>query len=895
MIPLKLRLRNFMCYREEQTLDFGGIHLACLAGDNGHGKSALLDAMTWALWGRARGDRDDELIALGETEMWVELEFGLAGQRYRVWRQRSRKGRGQSDLHFYVWHSGASTLSGAERSRRALAERPSGDASFDSVRQTAPDSAQDAHALEDGDWQLLDDGGLRERQMQIIRTLRMEYDTFVNSAFLLQGRADSFTVKTASERKQILADILGLSRYDLYEQRAKEEAQARKDGAARITGEIAGFDLELGRRAEYNARLQAARASAAAAATLLKSAEVEQGKARLAVQERQAQARQLADLRGRLARAERDLAEGRSQLGAAQARLTQFEAVLAQRDEIEAGWAELQRARGDDAAWNARLLRHTQISEQFSRARLAVDQARLTLEAEHRRLADREAELGRKAAAGQEQAAVLAEAGAILARLAEHQARRDAVAAELREIGERAAGLKVESDRLKVEGQAVRDKIDMMGASEAAACPLCQQPLGPDHRDRMLADFAAEREELARRYRADQVELKALDKHRSALEAEDADLARELRARDARQRQAVQAEAAVAEGEAAATEQARIAAQGTELAARLAAGDYAPAERAELAKVQAALAEIGYNAASHAAIRARTEQLELFDARYQRQLLPALDGLADARARVDALASQQARREAELAEDHAEAERLAAAVADLTQLEAALRQADADVERAAQTERRARLEEGAAIQQINALAALEERRAARLADLDRVNAELSLYTQLREAFGKKGVQAMIIESAIPEVEAEANRLLARMSEGRMSLRLETQREKVTGGVAETLDIIISDELGARAYEMFSGGESFRANLALRIAISKLLARRAGAQLQTLVIDEGFGSQDSQGRSLVVEAINSIQNDFERVIVITHIDELKDLFPARIDVVKTANGSRVNIA
>ena len=48
--------------------------------------------------------RDDELIALGEIEMWVELEFGLGPQRYRVWRQRSKKGRGQSDLHFYIWN-----------------------------------------------------------------------------------------------------------------------------------------------------------------------------------------------------------------------------------------------------------------------------------------------------------------------------------------------------------------------------------------------------------------------------------------------------------------------------------------------------------------------------------------------------------------------------------------------------------------------------------------------------------------------------------------------------------------------------------------------------------------------------------------------------------------------
>ena len=143
---------------------------------------------------------------------------------------------------------------------------------------------------------------------------------------------------------------------------------------------------------------------------------------------------------------------------------------------------------------------------------------------------------------------------------------------------------------------------------------------------------------------------------------------------------------------------------------------------------------------------------------------------------------------------------------------------------------------------------------------------------------------MIIESAIPEIEVEANRLLQRMSEGRMNLRLETQREKVSGGgVIETLDIIIADELGARPYEMFSGGESFRANLALRIALSNLLARRAGAQLQTLVVDEGFGSQDARGLGLVVETLNSIKDDFQLILVISHIEELKDQFGARIDV------------
>ncbi len=876
MIPHKLRLQNFMCYREEQSLDFSGIHLACLAGDNGHGKSALLDAVTWALWGQARARRDDELVTLGETEMWVEFEFGMAGLRYRIWRQRSSQGRGRSDLHFYVWNSaaGIEPLGG-------LGVRP------------AKASTPELHS-ENGEWQLLDEGGLRERQAQIIRVLRMDYETFTNSAFLLQGRADSFTVKTASERKQILADILGLGRYDQYEARAKEEVTACKNQAARLEGELAAIDRDLDRRAEHEARLRSTRVAATEAAQALHAAEAEQARGRLVLQERRAQRRQLEDLRGRLARAERDLKAGRDELKTAADRLAGIEGVLAQRVEIEAGWAALQAAREEERVWGQRLIQHTQISERVARARMAVEQVRLGLESDRRRLSERHEESGRKVAAGVKQAEVLAEVQHVLAELAVQQTRRAALAAEVREVAEWAAALQADNQRLKAAGQLIDEKVALLSEAADARCPLCGQPLGEDHRDRVIADLNAEKDGLAERWHANQVELKTLAGRKAALEAEDAELVRVLRVWDARQRQAAQAESVVAEGEAAAEEQARLFGQIAELAGRLAAGNYAADERGALASLEAELVGVGYEGAGHEAIRARLAEIEPFAARYQRQLLPALDGVDEARGRVGTLVAQVARRAAELVDDQAEAARLTTLLADLPQLEAVLAQADAQVERAAQAERRARQEEGAAMQRLDALAALAAQRVQRLAELDQVNAELGIYNELREAFGKRGLQAMIIESAIPEVEVEANQLLNRMTEGRMSLRLETQREKVTGGVAETLDILISDELGARAYEMYSGGESFRANLALRIAISKLLARRAGAQLQTLVIDEGFGSQDTQGRALLVEAINSIQHDFERIIVITHIEELKDLFPARIDVVKTASGSRVSI-
>jgi exonuclease SbcC len=154
---------------------------------------------------------------------------------------------------------------------------------------------------------------------------------------------------------------------------------------------------------------------------------------------------------------------------------------------------------------------------------------------------------------------------------------------------------------------------------------------------------------------------------------------------------------------------------------------------------------------------------------------------------------------------------------------------------------------------------------------------------------------MIIEAAIPEIEEEANQVLSRMTDGRMHLRFETQREKVTGGVKETLDIRIADELGTRDYGTFSGGEAFRVNFAVRLALSRLLARRAGAQLRTLFIDEGFGTQDTQGRERLVEAIHAIQDEFDLILVITHIEELKEAFPARIEVTKTDSGSQVELA
>ncbi|MEK7433955.1 MAG: SbcC/MukB-like Walker B domain-containing protein, partial [Cyanobacteriota bacterium] len=185
--------------------------------------------------------------------------------------------------------------------------------------------------------------------------------------------------------------------------------------------------------------------------------------------------------------------------------------------------------------------------------------------------------------------------------------------------------------------------------------------------------------------------------------------------------------------------------------------------------------------------------------------------------------------------------------------------------------------------------------AEKLEQIKKIDYEIRIHKELVLAFGKNGIQSVIIENVIPEIENVANRLLNKITEGRMNITFTTKKElKSSDKVNETLDIYISDELGTRSYELYSGGEAFRVNFAIRLALSKVLARRSGLKLKTLVIDEGFGTQDSKGISRLIEAINIISSDFEKILIITHMNELKEAFPIRIEVFKTIHGSEIRV-
>ena len=320
-------------------------------------------------------------------------------------------------------------------------------------------------------------------------------------------------------------------------------------------------------------------------------------------------------------------------------------------------------------------------------------------------------------------------------------------------------------------------------------------------------------------------------------------------------------------------------------------GRFAVDEQGELKALRQEIGSLGYDAETHGRLYQEMQRLEPLRETHSR-LVEALKSLPTEEESAQRSRELFCRLQEELRGSRERLEARSADLEELPGLEAALAAREVEVRRLEDRHSELSRLQGELQAQVRRVADLELQMSAKESLLKSLRDEEGVYRELVEAFGKRGIQAMLIETALPQVEEEANALLGRMTDNRMHVKLETQRQRRSGRgePIETLEIRISDELGPRSYELFSGGEAFRINLALRIALSKVLAHRKGAPLPTLFIDEGFGTQDAPGRERILDVINAIERDFEKIIVITHLQDLKDAFQARIEVQKNEDGS-----
>ena len=170
--------------------------------------------------------------------------------------------------------------------------------------------------------------------------------------------------------------------------------------------------------------------------------------------------------------------------------------------------------------------------------------------------------------------------------------------------------------------------------------------------------------------------------------------------------------------------------------------------------------------------------------------------------------------------------------------------------------------------------------------------KLDDYNAIIHAFSKNGIQSYIIENVLPEIEDEINLLLSELTNDKISIQFITTKETKAKTSIDTLDIVVTDGNTSRKYETFSGGEKFRIDFASHVGLARFLARRSNSALGFFILDENLGSQDETAKAIFAQCISKMTKYFEQIMVITHIDDIKDSFTHRIEINKDINGSHV---
>jgi exonuclease SbcC len=856
MIPVKLKMRNFMCYRDNvPPLVFDGLHLACLSGDNGNGKSAIIDAMTWALWGKARASSDDDLIHTTQTEMEVEFDFTIGQQLYRILRKRSRPKR--------LGSSG----------KPALELQISTDNGFRPITGNT----------------------IAQTQQKIVDVLHMDYDTFINSAYLRQGHADEFTRQAPAKRKEVLGNILGLSLYDELEEQAKEMGKQQETEKLQLESTIKDINAELAQKPTYEAELEQAQILLSRIGEKTQERETSLNELKQKKEALESKKAQLDELVAHISNSTRDLERWDEQARQHHSRIKEYEEVISRRDTIKEGHAQFVAARKINEELERKFRQSVNLERQRTQLETKITGAGHELTQQHALVKQRITDLEARVQKLPELKNQLNQVQVEIHRLAESEAALRQKEQAVQEVQAQVNYLESENTRLESEIGKLAEKLELLSSQTEAKCPLCETELTREGLVLIASKYTDEKQGKSDLLKSNQADLAQKQKELSVLQNKKIHLESGLNQEKTKaQSQAGITMKEIAEIEEADKQLAGLRKSLDDIEQHLAKKDFAVAEQEILEAIETELANLNYDADKHEQARQQLSQLEPYE--HDERKLEEAERLINQEKEAVSRAQEavQALRDS-IKLDNQKKETLTADLTRLPQLRSELIEAETEYHNLTAQRSQAQEMLGSVKAKIQRCAELEIKKQEKEGQLSRVSREENIYTELAKAFGKTGIQALLIEMALPEIESEANRLLGRMTDNRMHVKLETQRETKKGSVQETLDINIADELGTRNYEMFSGGEAFRINFAIRIALSRLLARRAGAPLPTLIIDEGFGTQDSTGMGKLKEAINSIQEDFNKILVITHMDELRDAFPSHIDVTKTAEGSTIVVS
>lgn len=1007
MIPLKLTLKNFLSYRQA-TLDFRGLHTACICGANGAGKSSLLEAITWVIWGKSRAISDDDLVNSGEKMVRVDFEFISNQQIYRIIRNRS-KGK-TSGLDFQV--------------------------------QT-----------EEGHFITLTAKGIKDTQKEIISALKLDYDTFVNSAYLRQGRADEFMLRKPNERKQILADLLKLDQYEELANQAKDLSKQFKGQAEQLTASLVPMEEKL----EQRLILEQEKASLTTEIKVLQQLQ-EQDQANLVSlqgieHKRQTWEQQVNSQQIQAQKAKVYCGEMEQEIINIKQQLQKLEQLLNKETEMELEYQNFLQLQAQEELLSNQFTEYQQLQEQKKqleqkllqqeneiKLQLRQSQTRLEnltqqepeissilskqdkIKADFANLKDYREKLEKLDQVQHQVSPLLKQRQVLindLARVEEKlklklenlrvnslelstqmaqvpQKRNDffTVKTQLEELdkkrnykqrvqekGEDKKALKnklIENQKhCEKQLQELHQKLVLLQNPDVL-CPLCEQELDENYRHKVIHKTQNQHDEIQHQFWLIEEQLTVCERELITLREEYGNLNQELASYDTLQQKLGQLEAQLERMDEVYDQLQQIETELEELERDLTLQNYAQDLKIELQQLENTIQNLDYNEQTHALIRQGEKNLRYVEFE-QRKIDDAFRRLEKINQEKPVLLEEVSQLQNSLTQLHQNSsikqdiEGINIKIQDLgydlnqhNLIRQSLRQNQtlplryqelqkgkeeypllqnnlqqrqgkltqsindqqdiikqvnflkeqmtnftdnrkeiSELEGKIQ-ERRHKLnglfsQQGQLEQSLLQLTELREQYQQNQTDLKEINKQYRIYQELAIAFGKNGIQALMIENLLPHLEAQTNQILSRLTGNQLHVQFLTQKasksslsSKKETKFIDTLEIIIADANGTRSYETYSGGEAFRINFSIRLALAKLLAQRAGTALQLLIIDEGFGTQDGDGCEKLIAAINAISSDFACILAVTHLPQFKEAFETRIEISKTEEGSQIKI-
>ena len=870
MRPLRLELSAFGPYAGTEILDFsdlGAARLFLICGPTGAGKSTILDAMCFALYGETSGgSRQAKTLRSGyaapDVLTRVVFDFALGEKKYRATRipeQMRKSKRGDGEV-FQKTEASLCELNEDGSEGRLIAAK--------NVKEEAE--------------KLLGVGLSQFRQIILIP----------------QGDFRKLLLAESKERQEIMQQLFHTERYGrlvrVLSERARAANAAFQEAETQIHAklELAGAEDETAlaaQKEETEKRLAAASDAAEAAAA-------EQAR----VRKEYDAAKTLADAYGRLAAAEQAAAKLAVQKDAAQKAETEADRIAAAArmkdafEHLEQISADGRRRAGEQKAAE---MKAAALSAEFLKAketaRVLAESAPVYKEKETEKLRllqmkepAARVRAAEKAAAEAEAAAKKADAAAekaVAALVSEENAMKEA---------------KIASERVELlflQGQAA---VLARGLKDGEPCPVCGSLTHPAaaHSDIIPEEAEVEtkkKEALRAEKDAEAARARAEAARRDAEKA-----ARDLAA--ARASLAALYEQVPAEYRDGNAIEARAAALAGEIADYEAKSKKAAESTATLEK-NAALAQKEADTLLETVKKLREDYVsgkEILETRVREESFKSIDEFRTYFARIPEEKTLRQRITAYHAAVRAEADKIAAETKviagrekpDMAKWEAARKAADAARDTAAK-------EAATAAAQLDFLTKTADAVKKMKAEQEKNEAAHRLAGGLFETFSGKttgvDLERFVLGALLDDVTRAANERLRVMSGSRYELHRQIGRDD--GRKPSGLDIEVFDSYTglSRPANTLSGGETFLASLSLALGLADIVQEYAGGiRLGAMFIDEGFGSLDSETLDLALKTLMSLEHTDRLVGIISHVEELEERIPVKLCVRKTESGSHV---